>query len=581
MQMKHLFISFLFWSFTSLLVAQQTQWKWAKQYGSFDYENILDIATDAQGNVYGVGYLKQSGSQNHDVIFGSSTFTTSGGTDGFMAKWDSTGNLIWVKQLANAEDASINRVACDSMGNVFIAGSFLGTINVGGVSLNAANTSTNFGNAFWAKINPANGTAVWAKKINLSTNSSSFVTIDALCLDKTGNIYLGGMFETQLKASGTVSVNAAGLKDGYVAQSSSTGQINWVRAYNGGVGDVDEQAVVDLATDNKGSLYVGGYFFNYINIDGTNHYNLENTPFITKMNISSGANTWFQFGSTNTSDFSTTNNNVARLGVDSTGNVYVSGNFGRDITWGTTTLMNKDNTHYYGDFYVVKISNAGVVSWAKSWGGAAFGEFVYDIAVNKDGSYYLAGSYGSATDFGAGSVAAVGGQGYNSAYLAKYTNAGNLTWLRTIGNTTDPENGYFACVAADKFANVLAGSVVETGTFHYDNNVMSSNTNSGNSDIGVAKLRDKTISVTAIEHKMQLLHFAIYPNPATQQFSVSSNDKWAQGKIEIYDISGQKVMNVMMDKNISPISISQLTSGIYFVKIVVEGKEGIEKLVVQ
>lgn len=560
MQMKRLSIFFLLGVYVCMLFAQQTQWKWAKQYGSSDYENLLDIATDRDGNVYGVGYLHQTGATTNSIVFGATTLSTGGGKDGFVAKWDSIGNLKWIKQVKNAEDASVNRVVCDSTGNVFIAGSFLGTIDVGGVSLNAT-----YSNAFWAKLNSSNGTAVWTKKLNLSTSSSAYVTIDALCLDKTGNLYVGGTFENELKVTNNLSINSAGLKDGFVAQSSSTGAINWVRSYNGGAGDVDNQSVFDLVTDNKGSLYVGGDFFNYIDIGGTTHYNLDNTPFVAKMNIATGANTWFQFGSNATTGFSSLNNTLTSLSLDSAGNVYACGNFGRDITWGTTTLNNKDNTHYYGDFYVVKFSNTGAISWAKSWGGAAYDEYAYDIYANKDGSFYLVGDYGSTTDFGNGAVAPVGGQGYSSAYLAKYTENGNLTWLRTVGNTTDPENGYFYCAASDRFGNIFVGSVVQSSTFHYDNTVNSSNASSGSSDIGIARLRDKTITITSIESQQFPFHFQLYPNPCTNQFSLEWEDV---GKLTIFNTLGETVKNQDIFSGKNEIYLSpNLPKGLYFLQI--------------
>lgn len=559
------FFSLLGLFFLSFLSAQPTQWKWAKQYGSGDYENILDIATDADGNVYGVGYLYQTGATTNTIIFGSTTLTTGGGKDGFVAKWDSLGSLKWIKQFKNAEDASVNRVVCDSLGNVFIAGDFLGTIDVGGISLNAANTNTNFGNGFWAKLNPVNGTAIWAKKLNLSTSENSYVKMNALCIDKAGNIYLGGAFGDELKGAATVSINAAGLKDGFVAQSSNTGQINWIRAYNGGSGDVDNQAVVDIVADKNGGLIVGGNFFNFLNIGGSNQYSLEHTPFVAKMNITNGVNSWFQIGNTVPTGFSASDNTLKSIALDSMGNVYACGDFGMNISWGTTTLSNKDITNYYSDFYVVKMSNSGNVAWVKSWGGAAFDEKCNDIIVNKDGSYYIAGDYGSATDFGAGIVLAVGGQGYSSAYLAKYTSAGNLTWLRTVGNTTDPENGFFKCIQSDRFGNIFAGAEVQSETFHYENNVFSQNVSSGNSDIGIAKLKDKTITITNVEGSLYPFQFNVFPNPCIDNVII----EWEEvGSMILLNTYGQVISYYPLTIGKNAIALSPtLPKGVYWLQL--------------
>ncbi len=79
------------------------------------------------------------------------------------------------------------------------------------------------------------------------------------------------------------------------------------------------------------------------------------------------------------------------------------------------------------------------------------------------------------------------------------------------------------------------------------------------------------VEVTAInEISSENFDIKIFPNPATDFLSVVSNEKNIDFKISISDITGKKIIN-LSEKNISntfQINISDLTSGIYFLKIV-------------
>lgn len=70
------------------------------------------------------------------------------------------------------------------------------------------------------------------------------------------------------------------------------------------------------------------------------------------------------------------------------------------------------------DAFLTKYTAAGVVSWSKTWGGTN-DDKGGKLAQTSDGGYIMAGSTNS-----------YGGSGY-SAFLAKYTSDGSLTWSKT------------------------------------------------------------------------------------------------------------------------------------------------------
>ncbi|MCB0571408.1 MAG: SBBP repeat-containing protein, partial [Phaeodactylibacter sp.] len=84
---------------------------WLKQLGAASEDRAYGIATDPMGNVF------ISGTTSGDLDGQS-----RGSSDAFLAKFDTRGNQLWLKQLGAARDDSAQAIATDQQGNVFISG---------------------------------------------------------------------------------------------------------------------------------------------------------------------------------------------------------------------------------------------------------------------------------------------------------------------------------------------------------------------------------------------------------------------------------------------------------------------------
>ncbi len=74
-----------------------------------------------------------------------------------------------------------------------------------------------------------------------------------------------------------------------------------------------------------------------------------------------------------------------------------------------------------------------------------------------------------------------------------------------------------------------------------------------------------------------LLDFSIYPVPATDILTIRSKIDIVQ--IEIYDSLGQLIISAANQKNIS---ITNLTQGLYFCKVMAEnGDYGVRKIIIE
>lgn len=90
---------------------------WVQQLGSASHDAAESVATDGAGNVYLAGYTT-----------GALGGAKRGSDDGWLAKYDPAGNLLWATQLGTPKSDSAAGLATDLQGNVYIAGYTFGSL---------------------------------------------------------------------------------------------------------------------------------------------------------------------------------------------------------------------------------------------------------------------------------------------------------------------------------------------------------------------------------------------------------------------------------------------------------------------
>ncbi len=75
-------------------------------------------------------------------------------------------------------------------------------------------------------------------------------------------------------------------------------------------------------------------------------------------------------------------------------------------------------------------------------------------------------------------------------------------------------------------------------------------------------------------------YVSVYPNPAINIFHLSINN-WQSKKmqIEIFDVLGESIYKSEIHKSEEEINVSNLPSGVYYLKIYSEGKSAVKKFV--
>ena len=163
----------------------------------------------------------------------------------------------WARLINDTGDVSLycNITALPNGDNISI-GSFTGKTN-------ASVTHTLLSNGGFdiclVKRNSA-GTVLWAKRFGGLANDYGH----SICLDKMGNIIIGGRFNQSITFGSTL-LSSNGSDDIFLAKLDPNGNPIWANSYGGsssGAGIVE--GIYSLCTDSLNNIYSTGNFFGYL-----------------------------------------------------------------------------------------------------------------------------------------------------------------------------------------------------------------------------------------------------------------------------------------------------------------------------
>ena len=223
--------------------------KWAKSAGSLGVDNGYAITVDDNNGIY------ISGSFFGTIVFDGTTITSKGKDDIFLAKYDTIGVLVWVKDFGGSSIDCAYSIAAEGTKYMYMAGEYDSYIDFGTTSL----TSSNNRDIFISRVNPMDGSILWAK----SAGGSGYDVANRITTDYAGNAYVTGgvsysaVFDTTIVPTecGGCSNNGTDL---FVAKYFSDGKFGWVTHAGGELfDDIGE----GISVSNDGSeIYFTGFY---------------------------------------------------------------------------------------------------------------------------------------------------------------------------------------------------------------------------------------------------------------------------------------------------------------------------------
>ncbi|MDJ1473081.1 SBBP repeat-containing protein [Xanthocytophaga flava] len=353
---------------------------------------------DKDGNLY------VTGSFSGTAVFGTTTLTAQGQSDDiFLAKYNTKGELQWVKQEGGADTDVGRSLALDASGNVFVIGEFSYTALIGGTSL----TSKGYIDIFLAKYT-SEGTVQWVKQAG-STNLDYGTDV---VIDGTDNIYITGNFYAETIIGNTTLTAVGNGRNTYIAKYTSSGEMQWAKS-GGGYGRY-------ITLDGSGTPYIAGEFYDDISF-GSKQLTVQGNSdvFIVHYSATGEVLDARTIGSTN-AEFS-----IRDLKFDTSGNLYSTGLFTGTGTVGTTTLTSKGQT----DVFTLKYNNTGAVQWVKA-AASNDDDYVNALGIDGSGNVYITGYFYNPFTLESTTLTPAGG---SDLFVAKYNNAGELQWAQKAG----------------------------------------------------------------------------------------------------------------------------------------------------
>jgi hypothetical protein len=368
----------------------QCNW-WVKSFGGVFADNVIDMKTDKNGNMYICGYF--SGTVNLDNV----TLTSAGDKDVFVAKLNSSGGILWAKQGGGVYADQATALDIDAIGNVYVGGQYntSATFN-GNILTNASSfvlSYTSNGNFNWVKNIASAGsiddlvvygdffTIVGYRKssssntfesINLdnSSNGSGFLAryvlngsiskatscpissnkeSNKLTTDLLGNVSFLTKFYGNISIEGKT-ISSVGGDDLIVLNYSPTLALNWYKT-GGGSG---YEYPKNITTDANGNVYILGTIESSGTFSGTTVNAPSNHTYIIVKYLKNGDFSWVKStGSTSGIDNYDKNSTII---FDNSNSLYITGKiYGGDFKFDNTTVSSDNN---YGGF-ILKCSTSG------------------------------------------------------------------------------------------------------------------------------------------------------------------------------------------------------------------------------
>ena len=196
---------------------------WIVQLGTTADDQAYAAAADGAGGVY------VAGRTNLDLAGPSAGFM-----DAWLARYDGTGTLVWIRQFGSSESDIVMAALADGAGGVYLAGDTNG-------SLGAPNAG--FGDPWFARYD-AIGNQLWIRQIG----TDFFDGAHALAPNGAGGIFLTGFTHGALGGPG------AGFADAWMANYDGAGNALALQQFGTALSDTARVAVAD----SVGGVFVGG-----------------------------------------------------------------------------------------------------------------------------------------------------------------------------------------------------------------------------------------------------------------------------------------------------------------------------------
>ncbi len=352
---------------------------WATYYGGSGDDEGLDVDVDAHQYVYLVG---KTTSQDSIGVHGIHQSTSGGGTDGFIAKFDRFGIMVWDSFLGGPGEDEGTSCHADLYGNVAVVG-----ITDAGEFLTNDSVSPSLpyqaGLDGYLAIFDLNGALTKSRFIGGEGEDQ----LNGIEQDSLQNLILVGSTTSadNIAEGNALQSEIGGLQDAFVMKIDTNDAVVWTSYFGGD--SLDNATGVESVGD---TLFISGYtgsLFSFPDTLGNQDTLGGNLDAFLLSILPSGDINWFTYLGAENDDVA---NGISR---DQGNGLYIVG------TTLSDSIMGFSQSHLLQgqgaeDAFVMKFSKSGTKEWGTYYGGSQ-PDFGSDIVVYGFTSVYVTGQTNS------------------------------------------------------------------------------------------------------------------------------------------------------------------------------------------
>lgn len=415
---------------------------------------LSSIDTDSDGNVYIAGYVVTTVNffNKGGSLFRTLT-TTAGRTIGFLVKYNSDGDAQWVSYVLSTTAGSyiLYDLKVDLSNNMYIVvmgspSSILTFYNSDNTSTFSVTTASGITPGILCKYN-SSGTLLWG---TFFTRASLTVVPYSIGVDTSNNVYVGGYyggaildFYNQPGTTVFTSLPTNPTGDGFLVKYDSDGNGVWATRMTA----TNLDAIYSVSVDPNNTIFVSGWHNSLLTPLNANTLSTAgvlavrgaggNQPYIAAYNPD-GTVKWIN-GIATSDNVST----ASATSTDGSGNVLMTVR----MVMGTGVVYNMDGSEFANlsfrgqtDGYLIKYDGATgnplETTFIGGFGSAV--DIVDDVALDyTTGDYYVSGKQTGGSGLMTYSSSRFlrnieSDSGSGNAFLAKYDNPTNMSWVATI-----------------------------------------------------------------------------------------------------------------------------------------------------
>lgn len=525
--------------FIPLLTFCQKDVEWIAHFGSsspyYGIELGRKIITDVDGNLYVAGEFADS------IYFDGKKLISNGDKDIFLAKINSTGTILWIKNFGGMEADWSGGLCIDENSDIFLTGTFRGEITLGDSVYN----SNSWYDIFLLKISN-DGQIIWSRAfIGDGGNSTNAIT-----KDNNGYIYITGYYQNNLKFDNFQLIGPTARSDLFIVKLNTDGNVIWAKSTKSNANNYGNSIIAD----NIGHLYLTGFMWDSVYFD--DHLLVSTSmmqAYISKVDAFSGKFLWAIGGGG--AGWSEGNSIV----IDSDDNAILTGWYRNELYFGNKSVSNGGNDIGPDDIYISKFDSTGNLIWVKTAKSDLYSN-AYDITLNANDDIYLTGYYRGLLKI-EDLVFQSTVPDYYDICVLKFDKNGDFGWLKSFGGDSPMNDIGYGITLYDN--DIFIAGMYSSNSW-FDKNYLNCN---GASDVFIVKLSDLTNSNINIEKQNE--EISVYPNPCSSKIFVKfKSPKLFNYQLKLYNSFSHEIYNKnITDIDLINIDLNNFPSGIYFLQI--------------